>query len=65
MATNITNLPVLLAGRGGGAFNAGRHIQVAKETPMTNLFMSLLDNMGATVPRIGDSTGLLKELNQG
>ncbi|HUS36985.1 MAG TPA: DUF1552 domain-containing protein [Verrucomicrobiae bacterium] len=58
------NLPVLLAGRGGGAFNAGRHIQVSKETPMTNLFMSLLDNMGATVPRIGDSTGLLKELNQ-
>ena len=57
------NLPVLLAGRGGGAINQGRHIQVSKETPMTNLFMSLLDNMGAKVPRIGDSTGLLKELN--
>ena len=56
------NLPVLLAGRGGGAINSGRHIQVARETPMTNLFMSLLDNMGAKVPRIGDSTGLLKEL---
>src|SRR4051812_2981304 len=57
------NLPVLLAGRGAGAINQGRHIQVPKETPMTNLFMSLLDNMGAKVPRIGDSTGLLKELN--
>jgi hypothetical protein len=57
------NLPVLLAGRGGGAINSGRHIQVPKETPMTNLFMSLLDNMGSKVPRIGDSTGLLKELS--
>jgi hypothetical protein len=57
------NLPVLLAGRGGGAINSGRHIQVPRETPMTNLFMSLLDNMGAKVPRIGDSTGVLKEFS--
>lgn len=56
------NLPVLLAGRGGGTINPGRHIQVRKETPMTNLFMSLVENMGAKVPRIGDSTGPLKEL---
>jgi hypothetical protein len=57
------NLPVLLAGRGGGAVTPGRHVQVAKETPMTNLYMSMLSNMGAKVDRIGDSTGMLKELS--
>jgi hypothetical protein len=57
------NLPVLLAGRGGGAVTPGRHVQVPKETPMTNLFMSMLDSVGAKVDRIGDSTGLLKEVS--
>jgi hypothetical protein len=56
------NLPVLLAGRGGGTITPGRHVKVAKETPMTNLFMSMLDRMHAKVDRIGDSTGLLKEI---
>jgi len=48
-AHDHSNLPVLLAGHGAGAINPGRHLQVPQETPMTNLFLSLLDNMGAKV----------------
>lgn len=56
---NNENLPVLLAGHGGGSLDAGRHIRYAEETPMANLFLSLLDRVGASVPYLGDSTGRL------
>jgi len=57
-------LPVLLAGRGGGSLNPGHHIDVddTGDTPMTNLYMSMLDKFGTPMPRIGDSTGLLKHV---
>ncbi|MBI2927297.1 MAG: DUF1552 domain-containing protein [Verrucomicrobia bacterium] len=56
------DLPVVLAGRGGGTINPGRHIRFAKETPTTNLFLSMTERLGAPVDRIGDSTGKLAEL---
>ena len=56
---NNENLPVLLAGRGGGTIESGRHIKFRTETPMANLFLSLLDRMGASADRVGDSTGRL------
>ncbi|HVS54053.1 MAG TPA: DUF1552 domain-containing protein [Opitutaceae bacterium] len=56
------NLPTILAGRGGGTLTPGRHIQLERETPMTNLFTSLLDRVGAPVPRFGDSTGKLEAI---
>jgi hypothetical protein len=56
------NLPVLVAGRGGGTIQTGRHVRFEKETPMCNLFLSLMDRMGAPVDRIGDSTGRLAQL---
>ena len=56
------NLPVLLAGRGGGSIQPGRHIRVPKETPMANLFLSMLDRMGVEAERFGDSTGRLSQL---
>ena len=56
------DLPVLLAGRGGGAFTTGRHVRFAKDTPMTNLYLAMLERMGVTAERIGDSTGVLKGL---
>ena len=59
---NNENLPVLVAGRGGGTVDTGRHLRVPEETPMTNLFMAMLDRMGASVDYIGDSTGSLSEL---
>jgi len=53
------HLPVLLAGKGGGAFQTGRHIEFPTETPMTNLYLTMLSRMGVEVPRLGDSTGKL------
>jgi hypothetical protein len=56
---NNENLPVLLAGRGGGTIDPGRHIRYEQETPMCNLFLSMLDRVGAPSDFIGDSTGRL------
>jgi hypothetical protein len=56
------NLPLLLAGRGGGRILPGRHLRYASETPMCNLLMSMLDYAGVGVQRHGDSTGPLRNL---
>lgn len=52
------NLPIAVLGDGNGKVKSGRHIKVS-ETPLTNLFLSLLDGMDVTAPRLGDSTGRL------
>jgi hypothetical protein len=54
------NLPVLLAGRAGGAVQTGRFLQLPSGQPMTNLYLSMLDLHGVKADRIGDSTGRLK-----
>ncbi|TWT58137.1 hypothetical protein KOR42_15080 [Thalassoglobus neptunius] len=54
---NNENLPVIVAGRAGGTIDTGRHLAVPTETPMCNLFMSMLDRFGTPVDFIGDSTG--------
>lgn len=56
------DLPVLLAGKGGNTIQAGRHIRYTKDTPMTNLYLSMLDRVGASTARLGDSSGLLANL---
>jgi hypothetical protein len=55
-----SNLPIILAGHGGGRLNPGRHVKF-KSTPMSNMFLSMLDMMGVDqVHRLGDSTGRLQ-----
>ena len=54
---NHDDLPVLLAGRGGGTVTPGRLLQVGRDTPLNNLYLSMLDRAGAPVDRLGDSTG--------
>lgn len=61
---NHDDLPILLAGRGGGTIKTGRHLRVPAETPVTNLWASLLDRMDVRVPLIGDSTGRLAGLDR-
>jgi hypothetical protein len=56
------DLPVLLAGAGNGAVRPGRHVRYAKETPMNNLYVAMLDQMGIPPEHIGDSTGELQHL---
>jgi hypothetical protein len=59
---NNEDLPVVLAGSGGGAIQTGRHIVYPQETPMCNLFVSMLQRMGIPARRFGDSTGELRWL---
>jgi hypothetical protein len=60
---NHDNLPILLAGRGGGTIQTGRHVRCAPHTPLNNLFLAMLDRVGAPVDRLGDSTGRLSGLD--
>jgi hypothetical protein len=53
------NIPFLLSGGGVGTLKGGRHIRYPKETPLANLHLTLLDNFGVPLERIGDSTGRL------
>lgn len=55
-----SNLPVILAGGGAGTLTPGRHVEIAEKTPMTNLYISMLDRMGVEVDEFGDSTGKLE-----
>ena len=56
------DVPILLGGRGGGAFQAGRHVRYSNGTSLTNLYASLLDRMGVHPDHNGDSTGKLSGL---
>lgn len=57
-----TNLPVILAGGGGGKLTPGRFTK-AGDIPMSNLLLSMADRMGATgVERLGDSTGRASDI---
>ena len=57
------DLPTLLAGGGGGTLRGGRHLRYPDGTPMTNLFLTLLDRLGVHRDRIGDSTGRIAHLS--
>lgn len=54
---NHDDLPVLLAGHANGTLKQGRVIEAPKGTPMTNLYLSMLDRMGVKAARLGDSEG--------
>ena len=58
------NLPALLLGGGNGKLRPGRHINYPESTPMTNLYMTMLDMAGVHEDKIGDSTGKLEYLSQ-
>ena len=56
------DLPVILAGGAGGRLAAGRHLRLDGERPMSDLFVTMLDLVGAPVERFGDSSGRLDEV---
>ena len=53
------DLPILLAGGGNGRLKGGRHIRYPEDTPMTNLFLTLLDKLDMPLENLGDSNGRL------
>jgi hypothetical protein len=61
-AHNHDKLPILLLGGGGGTLRTGRHIRYEKETPLNNLWLSMLDRIDAHAEHLGDATGRLEDL---
>jgi hypothetical protein len=57
------NLPIVLAGKAGGTIDSGRVIDLDRETPLNNLFLSMLDRVGAGIPTLGDSSGRLTAID--
>ena len=55
------DLPILLVGHGAG-MRMGSHVAYPTQTPMTNLYLTLLDRMGVPAEQIGDSTGRIDHL---
>lgn len=58
-----TNLPVLLAGGGGGEIKGGRHLRFNENTPLANLHLTLLGKLGVPIDSVGDSSGQLALLS--
>lgn len=59
------DLPLVMAGGAAGQVKGGRHIKFPKETPMTNLLLTMLDKAKVPVPeKLGDSTGELQRLSE-
>jgi hypothetical protein len=57
-----TNLPLILAGAGGGTMTPGRFVRHSSK-PTTNLFLSMADRLGMQgLERFGDSTGRLGDV---
>lgn len=59
---NHDDLPILVAGGGVGTIRGGRHLRLATETPVTNLWLAMLQRMGVDARSFGDSTGPLDGL---
>ena len=57
------NLPLVLAGSGGGTISTGRHLVYENNTPLCNLYRSMLKRMGTPVDHFSDSTGELPGLD--
>jgi hypothetical protein len=57
-----TKLPILVAG-GREYFAGGRHLKFADGTPLTNLYLTMLNKVGVATESIGDSTGQFEELS--
>jgi hypothetical protein len=59
---NHDDLPIVLAGHGGGAFTPGRHVDLGEDVPMANLYRRMLEEFGAPQSNFGDSNGVLKKI---
>jgi hypothetical protein len=55
-------LPNLLIGGASGQHKAGRHMKYEDRTPMSNLLVSMLGQVGVPIETLGDSTGPLSGL---
>ncbi len=59
---NHHDLPIIVAGNGGGKFDTGRHVDLKQEVPLSNLYVRMLNEFGVQADRFGDSTEALKNI---
>jgi hypothetical protein len=62
---NNNNYPLLLAGGKNMGLRHGRYLKFGDEVPLSNLFVTLLDCVGARSEEFADSTGEIAELRLG
>ena len=58
------DLPIVLAGGGGGTIKGGRHVRLPEGTPLANLHVTVLERMGVSAESLGDSTGDVPVLSE-
>lgn len=56
---NHDNLPIVMAGSGGGRIRTGRHIEYKRQTPLCNLYLWMIRQFGGTAGSFGDSDSVL------
>lgn len=54
------DIPVVVVGGGSGTLKGNRHVRIEEKTPVTNLYLSLVDRIGVRAETLGDSTGKLE-----
>jgi len=57
------NLPLVVTGRGNGLFKLGRHVQYGQDTPLANLHVAMMNQLGVPVDQFADSKGKLGYLS--
>jgi hypothetical protein len=61
-AHDHTNLPILVAGGAAGKMNGGRHIRFDRPEPLSNLHLTLLNQVGVPLESFADSDGTVDQL---
>lgn len=56
------NLPILVAGKGGGKLKTGQNLIFEKETPLANLYLTMLETLNIEEKGFGDGTGTLSAI---
>ena len=57
------DLPLVITGRGNGLFHLGRQVTYPNETPLANLHVAMMHQMGIPAEQFADSTGKLGYLS--
>lgn len=56
------DLPIIVAGSGGGVFKTGQHVNMPEGTPLANLWLTQANAMGLNLPRFADSFAEINSL---
>jgi hypothetical protein len=59
----LQNLPIMLVGGGSGQLKGNKHIRYPQDTPISNLYLTIMDKLGVQEGKFGDSTGMVNLLN--